>query len=54
MQTRNLKTLSLKKCNVLFHNLEESEREDVSERINFDKQKVIDICSDLDTDLNQN
>ena len=48
------KDIGLIKCSVIFYNLEESESEDVSERINFDKQIVLDICSDLDIDLNKN
>ena len=47
------KDIEFRKCNVIFHNLEESESEDVSERINFDKQKVINICNDIDVDINQ-
>ena len=48
------KDIELRKCNVIFHNLEESESEDVSVRVDFDKQKVLNICKDLEIDMNQN
>lgn len=51
---REQKDIESRKCNIVFHNLEELESDDVQERIEYDKEKVLEICEDLGIESESN